>query len=190
MGIDPAIDMTGKQRKTVLDLLERHLPGRTAWVYGSRAKWTARPQSDLDLVVFTTPEQNGKVGALREAFEESDLPFRVDLFVWDEMPEEFRQKIEVEHSVLVEGKELGDPSGQLFAVLPKGWRYTTLGAACDMGGGDIQTGPFGSQLHASDYVPTGIPSIMPQNLGDNRILTGNIARITSDDADQIGRAHV
>ena len=76
-------------------MLERHLPNTAAWVYGSRAKWTSRPQSDLDLVVFATPEQNRRVSNLREAFEESNLPFRVDLFVWDNVPEQFRKQIEV-----------------------------------------------------------------------------------------------
>ena len=102
MGVDRAIDITVKQRKIVTDLLERHLPNTTAWVYGSRAKWASRPQSDLDLVVFATPEQNGRVSDLREALEESNLPFRVDLFVWDAVPEQFRKQIKSEHVVLVE----------------------------------------------------------------------------------------
>ena len=102
-----AIDITAEQRKTVLALLARHLPNTTAWVYGSRVKWTARPQSDLDLVVFATPEQAGRVFDLREAFEESNLPFRVDLFVWDDVPEQFRKQIEAEHVVLVEREERG-----------------------------------------------------------------------------------
>ena len=100
MGVERTIDITARQRKTILTLLERHLPGTEAWVYGSRAKWTSRPQSDLDLVVFATPGQRRGVGNLREAFEESDLPFRVDLFVWDEVPETFREEIEAEHAVL------------------------------------------------------------------------------------------
>ena len=100
MGLDRAIDITVGQRKTVLALLERHLPNTAAWVYGSRAKWTSRPQSDLDLVVFATPEQNGRVSDLREAFEESDLPFRVDLFVWDTVPEKFRKQIKRDHVAL------------------------------------------------------------------------------------------
>lgn len=70
------------------------------------------------------------------------------------------------------------------------WEVTTLGEACDRGGGDIQTGPFGSQLHASDYVPTGIPSIMPQNIGDNRIDEDGIARITEVDAQRLVRYRV
>ncbi len=76
---------------------------------------------------------------------------------------------------------------ELIGHAPEGWKYTTLGAACERGGGDIQTGPFGSQLHASDYVPVGIPSIMPQNIGDNRINEDGIARITPEDAQRLSR---
>ena len=39
---------------------------------------------------------------------------------------------------------------QLVGPAPEGWDYTTLGAVCEHGGGEIQTGPFGSQLHARD----------------------------------------
>ena len=97
MGVGLSIDISDEQHKTILSLLERHLPGTEAWVYGSRAKWTSRPQSDLDLVVFAKPRQRLQVGNLREAFEDSNLPFRVDLFVWDEVPETFRRQIEAEH---------------------------------------------------------------------------------------------
>ena len=107
MGLNPAIDISTDQRKTILELLGRYLPNTTAWVYGSRVKWTSRPQSDLDMVVFATPEQHHKVSDLREAFEESNLPFRVDLFVWDEVPEQFCKEIEVEHVVLVEKEAIG-----------------------------------------------------------------------------------
>jgi len=76
---------------------------------------------------------------------------------------------------------------ELFGTLPSGWKYKTLGEACSEGGGDIQTGPFGSQLHAADYVPVGIPSIMPQNIGDNRLIEDGIARITPEDAQRLSR---
>lgn len=71
--------------------------------------------------------------------------------------------------------------------VPIGWEFTTLGAICERGGGSIQTGPFGSQLHASDYVPVGVPSVMPVNIGDNRIVDDGIARITEDDAERLSR---
>jgi len=76
---------------------------------------------------------------------------------------------------------------ELIGPAPDGWEYTTLGLACERGGGDIQTGPFGSQLHAADYVPIGIPSIMPQNIGDNRIVEDGIARVTPEDAKRLSR---
>ena len=102
------------------------------------------------------------------------------------MNERFRREVERGYVVLVGGNR-GTESEQLFGSLPEDWEYTTLGAACDRGGGDIQTGPFGSQLHASDYVPVGIPSIMPQNIGDNRINVDGIARISAGDASRLSR---
>lgn len=66
-------------------------------------------------------------------------------------------------------------------------RQTTLGAVCDEADGFIQTGPFGSQLHASDYVPRGIPCVMPQDIADNAISEQNIARVTQADAERLGR---
>lgn len=71
--------------------------------------------------------------------------------------------------------------------IPEHWEFTTLGEICQRGGGNIQTGPFGSQLHASDYVPVGVPSIMPTNIGENRIVEDGIVRITEEDANRLGQ---
>lgn len=75
----------------------------------------------------------------------------------------------------------------LFPTLPRDWETATLIDVCVRGGGSIQTGPFGSQLHASDYVPDGVPSIMPQNIGDNSIIEDGIARISEDDASRLSK---
>lgn len=74
--------------------------------------------------------------------------------------------------------------------LPDGWRITTLGELCDAGGGDIQTGPFGSQLHSADYVSAGVPSIMPTNILVEGIQAEGIARITRQDAERLQRYRV
>lgn len=73
---------------------------------------------------------------------------------------------------------------------PGGWTMTTIGGACDEHGGSVQTGPFGSQLHASDYVPVGIPSIMPKDLKEDRVSTDNIARISLADAERLVKYRV
>lgn len=71
------------------------------------------------------------------------------------------------------------------------WEWTTclitVGALASDGGGRVQTGPFGSQLHAADYVDSGIPSVMPQNIGDNVIIEQGIARISLDDAQRLSK---
>ena len=152
MAIDHAIDVTPEQQKTLLSLLARHLPNTEVWVYGSRTRWISRPESDLDMAVFTTPAQAGGVSRLREAFEESGLPFRVDLFVWDEVPESFRMQIQREHVVLVEANVIesiwraSQASGNLGVRYE--WRMSTWGEeiALEYGkalrGHDTSTGAF------------------------------------------------
>lgn len=68
------------------------------------------------------------------------------------------------------------------------WFDTTLGEVCAAQNGAIQTGPFGSQLHASDYVETGIPVVMPSNISpDGGISEDGIARIKQQDADRLSQ---
>jgi len=99
-GIKPLLDMTEEQFTEVMRLLTCHVPNIEVWAYGSRATFKARPQSDLDMVVFLTKEQRECVSPLREALEESFLPFRVDLFIWDDIPDYFKQNILSERVVL------------------------------------------------------------------------------------------
>lgn len=105
-GGEPGLALTAAERQAILSILRRHLPNTTAWVYGSRVEGTSRPSSDLDLVVFAAPDEMQQVGDLRDAFEESNLPFRVDLFAWDAIPRSFRENIRRRHVVLVDGHDL------------------------------------------------------------------------------------
>ncbi|WP_085654561.1 MULTISPECIES: restriction endonuclease subunit S [unclassified Pseudomonas] len=67
------------------------------------------------------------------------------------------------------------------------WRQTTLGEIVSAGGGKIQTGPFGSQLHAADYVDVGVPCIMPANMKSNRVDLSSIAFISEQDATRLSK---
>ena len=97
-----ALAVTSQQRRLLEDLLREHIPGVKVWAFGSRAQGRARPESDLDLAVFSEPEQAAGVSRLREALEESNLPFRVDVLIWREIPESFQKNIADTHVVLVE----------------------------------------------------------------------------------------
>lgn len=71
----------------------------------------------------------------------------------------------------------GDPSKDSeIGPIPTGWRETTM-AELAAQSGIIQTGPFGSQLHAHEYVSDGIPIINPTHLLGNRINHESIPKI-------------
>ena len=62
----------------------------------------------------------------------------------------------------------------------------SLGSLCDDGKG-IQIGPFGSQLHQSDYVESGVAVVMPTEIENDRICDNEIARVTEDKADSLSK---
>lgn len=51
----------------------------------------------------------------------------------------------------------------------------------------IQTGPFGSQLHQSDYSETGIPVVMPKDLIQGKISEESIARVSESHVERLNR---
>lgn len=54
----------------------------------------------------------------------------------------------------------------------------------------IQTGPFGSQLHQSDYSEQGTPVIMPKDLLNGHISELSIARVSQNHVDRLSRHKV
>ena len=71
--------------------------------------------------------------------------------------------------------------------VPKGWRMSHLADLTSAHHGSIQTGPFGSQLHASDYVDFGVPVVMPKDIKERRVMTDSVARVAQKDADRLSR---
>jgi type I restriction enzyme S subunit len=72
--------------------------------------------------------------------------------------------------------------------LPEGWRRMPLGELCDQTpGASVRTGPFGSQLHQSDYKPSGVPVVMPQDIVADRIRHDRIAHVDESTASRLSR---
>lgn len=74
--------------------------------------------------------------------------------------------------------------------IPRDWEAKQLGKILDEKGGYLQTGPFGSQLHAYEYKNEGIPVIMPQNIEEGIICEESISRISEERATQLSRHRV
>ena len=109
------VDIGPSDLETVRRILYEQALGLEVRVFGSRLSWTARGASDLDLALMTTePLDIGRMAALKAAFTESDLPFRVDIVDWASTSESFRKVIEREHVVLAVPEDTpfgGDSSG-------------------------------------------------------------------------------
>lgn len=67
------------------------------------------------------------------------------------------------------------------------WRKVTIGQLIDEGRAAIQTGPFGSQLHAHDYVATGIPIIPTEAIGRRVINDTTLPHVSKDTASRLAR---
>lgn len=71
--------------------------------------------------------------------------------------------------------------------VPAEWDIRTLGEALTLYNGRLQTGPFGSQLHAREYLSEGVPVVMPQDIQDGRISIDQIARVSAEKAASLAR---
>lgn len=97
-------DMDPRHLDIIKDILRMHIPDRTVWLFGSRAIGNARLASDADLAILgDSPLGLSRLANLREAFQASDLPFRVDLVEWANTREEFRSIIQAHYVALQEG---------------------------------------------------------------------------------------
>lgn len=97
----PDVDIQPAQWAIVRAILQQQVPGREVWAFGSRARRSAKPYSDLDLAVLgDAPLSLDEQAALSEAFAESDLPWKVDVVDWATTSEGFRRIIERDRVVL------------------------------------------------------------------------------------------
>jgi len=78
-------------------------PYKEVYVFGSRVKGTHKPFSDLDICI-KQPIPDYQVELLNEQFTESDLPFKVDVVLYNEVDDSFKKRINQEAVALAEFK--------------------------------------------------------------------------------------
>ena len=146
------VDIRPDHLVIVQDILRKHLPaGVRVWVFGSRANWNTKDSSDLDLALQGDNALSHKLlGVLQDAFEDSPLPYTVDVVDLRRISESFRRIVESERTPLsVEGAA----NGAAYLAGNNGqWRTVKLGDVCTKigsgatprGGKDVylQDGPY------------------------------------------------
>ncbi len=89
------INLSESHLATIRRIMREYAPDCEVRAFGSRVTGGARAYSDLDLAIIgDAPLGIVRLGLLREAFEESDLPIRVDVIDWHDTSESFRKIIE------------------------------------------------------------------------------------------------
>jgi len=76
---------------------------------------------------------------------------------------------------------------ELGCKIPQEWEYGKLVEFSKTKDNPVQTGPFGAQLHAFDYVDKGVPLILIKNVLDGQIIDKGMPRITETKANELAR---
>ena len=162
----PLVDMTPEQWEIVRDILKTHVPRYEVWAFGSRAKWTAKSYSDLDLAIIGTERLPTSVLAtLDDAFSESDLPWKVDVVDWA-ATEPYFQEIIQRDKVVMQREE------SPLCFLRDEWHEVMLGEVVE-----IFDGP-----HATPKkTPSGPIFLGISNLSCGRIDLTNSEHISEED---------
>jgi type I restriction enzyme S subunit len=89
------IDLTPQHLKLVRDVLTQMIPGVRVCAFGSRVTGKAKRFSDLDLAIMgNEPIATSLLYQIKDAFEESDLPIRVDIVDWHQIGDDFKKIIQ------------------------------------------------------------------------------------------------
>ena len=100
----PPIALNTHDWSEVTRILQTHVPEYTVWAFGSRVTGTHKPYSDLDIAILTdTPLSIACMATIIDAFDESDLPIRVDVVDWAATSASFRDIIQQHFVVIQQG---------------------------------------------------------------------------------------
>ena len=90
------MNLSERDLATLRAILRRSFPGGgvQCYLFGSRVTGGARPDSDLDILIVSDESVPFRVlGDVREALEESRLPFRVDVSYAGSLSDDFYRRI-------------------------------------------------------------------------------------------------
>lgn len=83
-----------KYKVLLLSIIHDKLPSCHVYLFGSRARGTNYPGSDIDIALDTGSKINIRfIGDIKEAIEESSIPFFVDIVDFHAVSSEMREQI-------------------------------------------------------------------------------------------------
>ena len=96
-----SIDLEQRLLHQVRTILQAYVPDCEVWAFGSRVGSAAKRFSDLDLAIVSAAAiPTRRLALLTNAFEESDLPIKVDVVDWQSTSPALRQRIAEHHEII------------------------------------------------------------------------------------------
>lgn len=97
----PPISLNQQDWCEVLRILKMYVPEYTVWAFGSRVTGAAKPYSDLDIAILSDkPLSLDCLATIKDAFDQSDLPIRVDVVDWAATSASFQEIIKKNYVVI------------------------------------------------------------------------------------------
>ena len=93
-----------KHLKILKQIFDKHCPHAIVLAYGSRIKRQAHSGSDLDLAITNFNEIEYSIFDIKQAIQESNIPFLVDIFNLKHLPESFQKEI-LKENIVIYGKK-------------------------------------------------------------------------------------
>ena len=85
------IDLEKRHLDLLRHIIKEYCPNKQIWAYGSRVTFRAKNTSDIDLVIFNCHDK--EYYALKDALDESNIPFLIQIMRWEQIPQSFKDTI-------------------------------------------------------------------------------------------------
>jgi len=96
------INIDEEHHVTIKSILQRFIPNTPVWAFGSRITQHFKPYSDLDLVIVGRERIPQSVYyQIKDAMEESVLPFKVDVLDWHRISPSFQKIIQKKYEIVI-----------------------------------------------------------------------------------------
>lgn len=89
------IAASSEEFEIIINILNAHIKKGKVYAFGSRYKNNNRKFSDFDIAIDTGEKLSFEfLNILKDAFEESDLPYRVDIIDYNNISDKFKKIVD------------------------------------------------------------------------------------------------
>ncbi len=86
--------MIEQDKQMLIEIVSKHLPQAQIFLFGSRARKDNTPQSDIDIAIDNkTKIEPYILSQIKEALEESVIPFTIDVVDLNNISNNFKEQI-------------------------------------------------------------------------------------------------